>query len=62
MLERAGLKLGIIRLHGKFAFYDTINFKMTECIEKEEWKIQDFVKSNFYFSLKISYGTSGRLP
>jgi 5'-nucleotidase len=36
ILERAGLKIGIIGLHGKFAFYDTINFKMTEGIEARD--------------------------
>ena len=36
ILERSGLKIGIIGLHGKFAFYDTINFKMTEGIEARD--------------------------
>ena len=46
ILERAGLKIGIIGLHGKFAFYDTINFKMTEGIEArdEEEYLRQYIK------------------
>ena len=46
ILERAGLKIGIIGLHGKFAFYDTINFKMTEGIEArdEEEYLRRYIK------------------
>ena len=33
VIEKGGLKIGLIGLHGKFAFYDTINFKMTKGIE-----------------------------
>ena len=36
ILEREGLRIGIIGLHGKFAFYDTINLKMTEGIEARD--------------------------
>ena len=36
ILEREGLKIGIIGLHGKFAFYDTTNSKMTEGIEARD--------------------------
>ena len=46
ILERAGIKIGIIGLHGKFAFYDTINFKMTEGIEArdEEEYLRQYIK------------------
>ena len=33
VIEKGGIKIGLIGLHGKFAFYDTINFKMTQGIE-----------------------------
>mgnify|MGYP003321295848 FL=1 len=33
VIEKGGIKIGLICLHGKFAFYDTINFKMTQGIE-----------------------------
>ncbi len=36
ILNKAGLKIGVIGLHGKFAFYDTINFKMIEAIETRD--------------------------
>ena len=36
ILEREGLRIGIIGLHGKFAFYDTTNVKMTEGIEARD--------------------------
>ena len=46
ILERDDLKIGIIGLHGKFAFYDTINFKMTEGIEArdEEEYLRKYIK------------------
>ena len=46
ILERGGLRVGIIGLHGKFAFYDTINFKMTEGIEArdEEEYLKKYIK------------------
>jgi 2',3'-cyclic-nucleotide 2'-phosphodiesterase (5'-nucleotidase family) len=33
VIEKGGIKIGLIGLHGKFAFYDTINLKMTQGIE-----------------------------
>ena len=46
ILEREGLKIGIIGLHGKFAFYDTTNAKMTEGIEArdEEKYLKQYIK------------------
>ena len=46
IIKKGGLNIGIIGLHGKFAFYDTINFKMTEGIEArdEEKYLKKYIK------------------
>lgn len=36
IIQKGGLNIGIIGLHGKFAFYDTINFRMTEGVEARD--------------------------
>lgn len=36
IIEKGGLRIGVIGLHGKFAFYDTINFQMTKGIEARD--------------------------
>ena len=36
IIKKGGLRIGVIGLHGKFAFNDTINFKMTEGIEARD--------------------------
>ena len=44
ILEREGLRIGIIGLHGKFAFYDTTNSKMTEGIEARDE--EEYLRAN----------------
>ena len=46
ILESNGLKIGVIGLHGKFAFYDTTNFKMVDGLEArdEEYYLRKYIK------------------
>ena len=46
ILENNGLKIGVIGLHGKFAFYDTTNFKMVDGLEArdEEYYLRKYIK------------------
>ncbi|HJM59808.1 MAG: multifunctional 2',3'-cyclic-nucleotide 2'-phosphodiesterase/5'-nucleotidase/3'-nucleotidase [Gammaproteobacteria bacterium] len=66
IIEIGGLDIGIIGLHGKFAFYDTINFKMTEGIEArdEEKYLRQYIKElepiTDLIILSIHQGMPGR--
>ena len=46
ILESNGLKIGVIGLHGKFAFYDTTNFKMVDGLEArdEEYYLRKYIE------------------